>query len=720
MEARQLENIRFEFNSFDQVRKELQKLFTEEYTFDRFCSFRDWVMANDDYLRAMANKMTMAQIKKIINHRPDDKKGDLVNRLVGAVTGTIDITAPDTESYVIDFSPGGMERQKAQRAEEKRQRLLNIKVEDYEKERAERMEARAALRKALDNPETMEEFKTFIRYRGEGAMTTEQRGAYDTLMADTIKERRQAEEERKAVVKQVDIGDVKMELKNSRHTKKDIPLWVVQLNDRVESDVYKELNARAKQLGGYYSSYRGQGAIPGFIFEDEKSALLFMKVKETDVDASEIREEEQEEKTQSRAESLRAKANKLIEDGEEELNRERKTNTYKRAREASHAEAKAEHQIKFGKTLLAIADGLDAGTISYLENISAITELDLLWGLLSNARHRLSQATGERYDSIDRNDPRLVDHVKYPYVYMYRGTLEGKLLQLADVDGKKLASARLLKKLKRIGENESYELKYSGDIQDYKDVLCTRDWRDGSILDEYDIKRYKEVLLDYQRVHDRLKLTTIYELRAALRELLSLRHGAGKLTPEQERDLKIRELERQFVGKRIEGFFPTPEALAREVVEKANIEPGMSVLEPSAGLGHLADIIMEVEPECSLVCMEQYVPLAEALRLKGYAAVQTDFLQEGPREIFDRIVMNPPFENQADIDHVLHAFEFLKPEGRLVAIMSTSWTFRDNAKSVEFREFVGNNGTWEQNEEGAFKSAFRPTGVATVTVTLDK
>ena len=28
---------------------------------------------------------------------------------------------------------------------------------------------------------------------------------------------------------------------------------------------------------------------------------------------------------------------------------------------------------------------------------------------------------------------------------------------------------------------------------------------------------------------------------------------------------------------------------------------------------------------------------------------------------FDAVVMNPPFEKQADIDHVLHAYKMLKP-----------------------------------------------------------
>jgi protein-L-isoaspartate O-methyltransferase len=46
-----------------------------------------------------------------------------------------------------------------------------------------------------------------------------------------------------------------------------------------------------------------------------------------------------------------------------------------------------------------------------------------------------------------------------------------------------------------------------------------------------------------------------------------------------------------------------------------------------------------------------------------------DFLEmNGELGTFDRIVMNPPFADAADIRHILHARAKLKPGGRLVAI----------------------------------------------------
>lgn len=48
--------------------------------------------------------------------------------------------------------------------------------------------------------------------------------------------------------------------------------------------------------------------------------------------------------------------------------------------------------------------------------------------------------------------------------------------------------------------------------------------------------------------------------------------------------------------------------------------------------------------------------------------------------MFDVIVMNPPFDRGRDCDHVRHAFRFLKPGGKLVAVMSALAEFRDDRR----------------------------------------
>lgn len=60
------------------------------------------------------------------------------------------------------------------------------------------------------------------------------------------------------------------------HAKTGEKLFVATANERVASDVYSQLNAAAKANGGYYSSFRGRGAIPGFQFKSEENRARFL------------------------------------------------------------------------------------------------------------------------------------------------------------------------------------------------------------------------------------------------------------------------------------------------------------------------------------------------------------------------------------------------------------------------------------------------------------
>lgn len=166
------------------------------------------------------------------------------------------------------------------------------------------------------------------------------------------------------------------------------------------------------------------------------------------------------------------------------------------------------------------------------------------------------------------------------------------------------------------------------------------------------------------------------------------------------------------------GFFPTPLELARQVIALADLKPGHVLLEPEAGSGNLADLAAEVVGKEFVGCCELQAVNAQLLVEKGYQVVNNDFLNITPLPSFDRIVMNPPFERQQDVSHVLHAWEFLIPGGKLVSIMSSSVTFRSDKKSTEFRSFVEQFGRIIANPEGSFRPS--GTNVSTITVVLDK
>lgn len=162
------------------------------------------------------------------------------------------------------------------------------------------------------------------------------------------------------------------------------------------------------------------------------------------------------------------------------------------------------------------------------------------------------------------------------------------------------------------------------------------------------------------------------------------------------------------------GQFDTPADLAETVVDLADVRAGMSVLEPSAGIGRIAAAARQAGAH--VTCWE--IDAKRAEKLTDYALNIGDFLAAEPINAFDRVVMNPPFAKQDDIRHVTHAHKFLKPGGRLVAIMSASVMFRDNKLATEFRDFVSaNGGTVKRLPDGSFKSS--GTGVNTCIVTIE-
>lgn len=61
------------------------------------------------------------------------------------------------------------------------------------------------------------------------------------------------------------------------HTKKKSQIFVVSMVERLARETFLILKAQAKTLKGYYSSYTKDGAIAGFIFPDEESAMEFIK-----------------------------------------------------------------------------------------------------------------------------------------------------------------------------------------------------------------------------------------------------------------------------------------------------------------------------------------------------------------------------------------------------------------------------------------------------------
>jgi 16S rRNA G1207 methylase RsmC len=169
-------------------------------------------------------------------------------------------------------------------------------------------------------------------------------------------------------------------------------------------------------------------------------------------------------------------------------------------------------------------------------------------------------------------------------------------------------------------------------------------------------------------------------------------------------------------------FFPTPAAVVAQMIDAARLEPGMTVLEPSAGAGAIAAPVHALG--CQVDCVELSAELARRLGDDCYRQVVcANFLEYGPRdnpagaEFYDRVIMNPPFARNADIAHVTHAAEFVRPGGMLVAVMSAGTEFRSDRATVAFRDLVAESGgSITALPDDAFKMS--GTSVRTVLVTL--
>lgn len=215
-----------------------------------------------------------------------------------------------------------------------------------------------------------------------------------------------------------------------------------------------------------------------------------------------------------------------------------------------------------------------------------------------------------------------------------------------------------------------------------------------------------------------LREPTDSAVRTALQSLLPATAGQPTLAQ------RIARLERDVAWLRLPGFFPTPPAVAERLLDLATLAPGMTVLEPSAGTGTLADAMLRRCPTVVVSVIEWQHSLMEVLALKGYTVRARDFLTfpdaGHPSVHFDRIVMNPPFEQEQDIAHVRHAAALLAPGGRVVAIVSEGAFFRRTRAAQAFRQWLAQQQhITEALPPNAFAGTQRPTAVHCRIVMID-
>lgn len=165
----------------------------------------------------------------------------------------------------------------------------------------------------------------------------------------------------------------------------------------------------------------------------------------------------------------------------------------------------------------------------------------------------------------------------------------------------------------------------------------------------------------------------------------------------------VRDLKKEFQ------FFETPPKVADGLVTYAEVKPHHFCFEPSAGGGNIARALTKIVNKNTIDCLEIQPDLLSKLKEEGFCIYPAqNFLSLRPEIVdkYDRIVMNPPFTRQQDLEHVEHALGFLKPGGILVSVMSPSIQYRTNKKTLGFLNMLSAYRHETKNlPEGTFKSS---------------
>lgn len=190
--------------------------------------------------------------------------------------------------------------------------------------------------------------------------------------------------------------------------------------------MFTQPGSAQEKLGGWYSAFRGRGAVPGFQFKIKESAEAFQKyVSEGDTEGVKEqvkarRDAFMDDRSQSAIERLREMADRLEESTEEALSAVRKTNTAIRARMAANAESAAESKKAMAKTMRNIAAAIDRGESGLLDKVRTKAQVEMLLSMVNTAKY---SELRDKYDSYseyekhkgERPTAQTADYAEFPY-----------------------------------------------------------------------------------------------------------------------------------------------------------------------------------------------------------------------------------------------------------------------------------------------------------------
>jgi type I restriction-modification system DNA methylase subunit len=165
-------------------------------------------------------------------------------------------------------------------------------------------------------------------------------------------------------------------------------------------------------------------------------------------------------------------------------------------------------------------------------------------------------------------------------------------------------------------------------------------------------------------------------------------------------------------------FFETPSDLADKLVRLSEIKETDIILEPSAGRGSIVNAIHRIIPNKTIDVFELMDLNRTYLNKLNVNIIGNDFLTEC-NKTYDKIIANPPFSKNQDIEHIYKMYEHLNANGRIVTIASNHWKICNNKKESCFRQWLEDkNAIIIDIEAGMFKES--GTMISSCILIIDK
>lgn len=141
-------------------------------------------------------------------------------------------------------------------------------------------------------------------------------------------------------------------------------------------------------------------------------------------------------------------------------------------------------------------------------------------------------------------------------------------------------------------------------------------------------------------------------------------------------------------------FYETPASIAEKLTAPHlahGIKQGVRVLEPSAGKGALIRPLLRRGAHIDAIEVQgDRIDDLRALAAQndGLDVIPGNFLDMPALAAYDHVVMNPPFYGTHWMNHVRHAFAFLKPGGILSAVLPVTAAIAETDRHKAFRRWA--------------------------------